>query len=46
MYLVVKRSIYCLTMPSNEWPEGVSDLVIRILVVAFNLSADKRYIAS
>lgn len=25
VYLLVKRSIYCLAMPNNKRPEGVSD---------------------
>lgn len=30
VYMLVKTSIYCLTMPNNKQPEGVSDLVTGI----------------
>lgn len=42
MYVLVKTSIYCLTMPNNKRPEGVSDLVTRIQVVAFKLETPSR----
>lgn len=42
VYLLVKTSIYCLTMPNNKRPEGVSDLVIGIQVVAFKLEIPSR----
>lgn len=40
--VLVKTSIYCLTMPNNKRPEGVSDLVIGIQVVAFKLEIPSR----
>lgn len=42
VYLLVKTSIYCLTMPNNKQSEGVSDLVTRMQVIAFKLEIPSR----
>lgn len=42
VYMLVKTSIYCLTMPNNKRPEGVSDLVAGTQAVAFKIETPSR----